>query len=130
MAEHVCMGAMLECTFGVTPCPLVATSAPTVLTSEMPAATIMDFVPEENIATFGMCSSMANPEVASATAAALGVLTPMPCVPATIAPWAPGSPTVLVGEFPALSADDLLVCMWGGEISITDPGQVTEIVAG
>ncbi|MDR1268431.1 MAG: DUF4280 domain-containing protein, partial [Planctomycetaceae bacterium] len=60
-------------------------------------ATILDNKPIVNLATFGVCSSLANPMVAVATAAALGVLTPMPCIPATVAPWAPGSPTVLIG---------------------------------
>jgi hypothetical protein len=130
MGEQVCMGAMLTCTMGVAPCSLIATSAPTVSTSEMPAATIMDFAPMENIPTFGMCMSPANPEVASATAAALGVLTPMPCIPATVAPWTPGSPTVTLGGFPALTSDDMLMCMWAGMISISFPGQVTQDVAG
>lgn len=73
----------------------------------------------------GMCSSMANPTVASATAAAQGVLTPMPCVPNTTAPWAPGSPTVIYGNFPALNNSSKLMYMWGGVISVTSPGQVT-----
>lgn len=130
MACQVCTGAMMMCTFGVAPAVLNATSAPTVTTSDMPAATIMDFAPMDNIPTFGMCMSIANPQVAAATAAALGVLTPQPCIPATAAPWAPGSPTVTVGGFPALVEDDMLMCMWAGEISITFPGQVIEDVAG
>ena len=128
MGVQVCTGAMLMCTFGVAPATLIATSAPTVTTSEMPAATIMDFAPIVNIPTFGMCMSIANPEVASATAAALGVLTPMPCIPATVAPWVPGSPTVLKGGIPTLDINSKLMCMWAGLIQITYPGQVTQMV--
>jgi hypothetical protein len=130
MGQQVVMGAMLMCTFGAAPASLVATSAPTVTAGGNPAATIMDFAPMENIATFGMCMSIANPQVAAATAAALGVLTPQPCIPATAAPWTPGSPTVTLCGFPALVSDDMCMCMWAGEISISFPGQVTVSVAG
>jgi hypothetical protein len=68
---------------------------------------------------------MANPAVAAATAAALGVLTPMPCVPVTTAPWAPGSPTVLIGNMPALNDQSKLMCNWGGVIQINSAGQTT-----
>lgn len=91
-------------------------------------ANIMDNKSFVNILPFGMCSSMANPTVAAATAAALGVLTPMPCIPVTIAPWMPGSPTILVGGMPALTAQSKLMCNWGGVIQIVFPGQVTTIV--
>jgi len=94
----------------------------------MPAATIMDFAPITNIPTFGMCMSIANPEVASATAAALGVLTPMPCVPATAAPWVPGAPTVLISNFPALDNTSKCMCSYAGVISITMPGQMTTMI--
>jgi hypothetical protein len=66
---------------------------------------------------------MANPEVAAATTTALGVLTPMPCIPATVTPWAPGSPTVTIANMPALNNSCTLNCMWGGVITIEDPGQ-------
>lgn len=49
-----------------------------------------------------LCQSLANPTVATATAAALGVLTPMPCMPVIPTPWLPGSSTVLIHNFPAL----------------------------
>ena len=91
----------------------------------MPLATIMDNVPMKNIMPFGMCSSMANPTVASATAAALGVLTPMPCIPVIPAPWAPGSPTALIGNFPMLHNNCKLMCAYGGVIQITNPGAMT-----
>lgn len=89
------------------------------------AASIMDFAPMVNILPFGMCTSLANPTVAAATTAALGVLTPMPCIPVTVAPWAPGSPTVLLGTFPALNNSSKCMCTWAGVISILNPGQFT-----
>jgi hypothetical protein len=61
--------------------------------------------------------------VIAATAAALGVLTPMPCIPATTAPWTPGNPTVLIGNMPALNNGSKCLCTWAGIISILVPGQ-------
>jgi len=89
----------------------------------------MDHIPMLNIMPFGMCSSMANPEVAAATAAALGVLTPMPCIPMTSAPWIPGVPTVLIKNNPALNNSCKAMCNWGGVIQILSPGQ-TKVMDG
>jgi hypothetical protein len=124
MGNLVCGGAMLQCSFGVAPSSLMVLPANRVLTS-MPIANIMDNKPMVNILPFGMCNSMANPQVAAATAAAFGVLTPMPCVPVTAAPWAPGSPTVLVANMPALNNTSKCMCNWGGVIQITNPGEMT-----
>ena len=99
-----------------------------VITSNMPAANIMDRKPLVNILPFGVCSSMANPVVIAATAAKLGVMTPMPCVPATPAPWLPGSPTVLLGSMPSLQNSSKLMCMWAGVIQVVVPGQFTEMI--
>jgi hypothetical protein len=93
--------------------------------AQMPAATIMDNIPMLNIMPFAMCQSLANPTVAAATAAALGVLTPMPCIPVTPAPWAPGSPTVMIGNKPSLNNSSKLMCTWGGVIEITNAGQTS-----
>jgi hypothetical protein len=101
-----------------------------VMAMSMPVATITDFAPMVNIPTFGMCSSLANPEVASATAAALGVLTPMPCVPVTTSPWAPGSAVVTISGVPALSQESTCQCTWGGTITITFAGQVMVSMSG
>lgn len=122
MATLACMGATTQCSFGVAPSSLIVLPANRVLQT-MPIANIMDNKPFVNIAPFGMCTSMANPTVAAATAAALGVLTPMPCVPATAAPWVPGTPTVLVGNMPALDMNSKCICSFGGVISIVAPGQ-------
>ena len=74
-----------------------------VMTNNVPAANIMDNKPLINILPFGVCSSLANPATAAATAAAMGAFTPMPCVPNTPALWAAGSPTVMLGNMPALN---------------------------
>jgi len=125
MPFQVCMGAMMQCTLGMAPSSLVVLPTNKVITNEMPDANIMDHIPMTNIMPFGMCMSLANPEVASATAAALGVLTPMPCIPNTVAPWVPGAPTVLLGNMPTLDNVSQLMCMWGGVITFTDPGEET-----
>jgi hypothetical protein len=128
MAQLVVMGAMLMCSFGAAPCSLIVLPAKRVMAGSVPAANIMDYAPIVNIPTFGMCNTPSNPVVASATAAALGVLTPMPCVPATAAPWAPGSSTVMIGNMPALNSTSKCMCSYGGVISITMAGQFTVMV--
>jgi hypothetical protein len=125
MAMQVTMGAQMTCSFGAAPSVLVVTPENRTLCGGVPAATIMDHVPLKNIPTFGMCSSIANPTVATATTAAFGALTPMPCLPVTAAPWVPGAPTVLIGVFPALDNNCKCMCAWGGVISLVTPGQFT-----
>lgn len=110
-------GSLLTCTQGAAPAALMVV-VPTITVQGPPAANIMDFAPITNIPTFGMCMSPANPMVAAATAAALGVLTPMPCIPVTT-PWTPGAPMVLLRNFPALDAASKCMCGYGGQISIT-----------
>lgn len=122
------MGSMLKCNKGMAPSTLICTQAPTVSAVAPVAATIMDFAPMENILPFGMCMSQANPEVAAATAAAMGVLTPMPCVPVTT-PWSPGDPMVTIGPagFAALDAASKCMCAWGGEITIQTTDEVVSV---
>ena len=122
MTQQVNMGAVLRCSFGAAPSSLVVLPTPRVL-GPLPTATIMDHAPFVNILPFGVCTSIANPMVAAATAAALGVLTPMPCIPVTPAPWVPGNPKVLIGKKPALHSGCQLLCAWGGLIQIGLPGQ-------
>jgi hypothetical protein len=122
MATQVTSTAMMMCPMGTTPVPLTVLPLNTTMAGNMPAANIMDNKPMVNIMTFGPCKSLAFPATAAATSAAQGVLTPMPCVPNTVAPWTPGSPTVLIGNMPAVNNTCKLMCCWGGAISITDPG--------
>lgn len=65
MANPAVNTAVCQCTFGAAPAPLTVTSQNTVTGCNMPVATIMD-IPKPPM-TFGMCSSLANPTVASAT---------------------------------------------------------------
>lgn len=129
MAYLVAMGAVLQCSFGAAPTTLIVIPKGVPVNAPYTfAATVMDYAPIVNIPTFGMCSSIANPVVASATAAALGVLTPMPCIPATVAPWTPGAIKTKIGTFPALTDSSMCNCMWGGVIKINSPGQfVTQV---
>lgn len=128
MSQHVCNNALLMCSFGAAPSAMGVLPINRVMTSNQPAANIMDHIPIVNIRPFGVCTSLANPAVAAATSAAMGVLTPMPCVPVTPAPWAPGAPTVLVGNMPALNNTSTLNCMWAGVITVSMPGQFTEMI--
>ena len=121
MANPVVSTALCTCSFGVAPMPLTVSSQQTVMMGSLPAATIMDNV----CTTFGMCSSLANPTVASATAAAMGALTPMPCVPVVPAPWAPGCPTVMVCGKPLLNNTCKLMCAYGGVIQVTTTPAMT-----
>lgn len=125
MGLQVCMGAQLQCSFGVAPSSLVVLPKNRVTTNYMPDANIMDNIPMLNILPFGMCSSIANPTVAAATAAAFGVLTPMPCIPVIPAPWTPGNPTVLIGNMPIINNTSKCFCAYAGVISIVNPGQQT-----
>ncbi len=127
MAIQTCMGATMKCSFGMAPSTLMPTPK-TVMTSNMIAANILDNKPIINILPFGMCQSPANPTVAAATAAAMGVLTPMPCVPNTPAPWVPGAPTVMLCNAPALNNSSKLMCIWGGVIEFVNPGQTTHMI--
>ncbi len=116
--------ATLQCSFGMTPCKLIVTPEKRVMLANKPMANIMDFKPMANIPSFGMCSSLSNPTVASATSAAMGVLTPMPCIPNVVAPWAPGKLDYLIANQPALLKSCKCNCLWGGSISILTDGQL------
>lgn len=127
MGCQVCAGALMQCSFGAAPSTLAVLPTNRVLTGT-PAATIMDFAPIVNVPPFGMCSSPSNPMVIAATAAALGVLTPMPCMPVPAGPWVAGAPTVLIGNMPALNDSSKLMCAWAGVIQLSFAGQATVMI--
>lgn len=121
MPEPVLMGALLSCSFGAAPAKLAVLPANRCNVEGQPAATIMDHKPMVNVAPFGVCRSMGNPTVAAATGAAMGVLTPMPCIPATSSPWIPGAAKSRIAGQPALHSKCTCTCNWGGVIKIDHP---------
>jgi hypothetical protein len=125
----VVASAGLLCSFGMAPSTLNVLPAKRVLVEGRPAATIMDMAPMVNIPPFGMCASLSNPTVAAATTAALGVLTPMPCVPVVVGPWSPPAAQTSVGGVPALTSTATCHCAWGGVISVVFPGSVRTLDA-
>lgn len=120
-APLVTATATAMCSFGLAPSTLNVLPTSMVLVEGKPLATITDSVGMMNLPPFGVCTSMANPSVASATAAAMGVLTPMPCTPLPT-PWTPGVPLVMAGGKPVVNATCTATCSFGGAITITVPG--------
>jgi hypothetical protein len=121
----------MMCTFGLAPSALVVLPVGKfTFTDQQPDANIMDHIPMVNIMPFGMCITLSKPQVAAATAAAMGVLTPVPCIPVTTSPWVPGavSPPVMLGNQPTLDNISILMCMWGGVITFMTPGEFTVMV--
>jgi hypothetical protein len=127
MRKLVASGATLRCSKGTQPSTLTVLPANGTDDDDAPVATVMDHRPMVNIAPFGLCTATANPQVAAATSAAQGVLTPQPCVPVLAAPWSPGASAVLIDDQKALTDDSRCDCAWTGSIEITEPSAKTEV---
>lgn len=122
MANLATTGSVTQCSFGAAPGTLTA-SPTNRARAGTHVATVTDIQAYINIGPFAMCSSLANPAVASATSAASGVLTPQPCTPVVSAPWTPGAPRVTQGRVAVVGVDSTCMCAYSGLISITTPGQ-------
>ena len=127
MSKLVAHGAMLRCSQGMAPSSLSVLPRRSTAAGEKLVAVVTDFAPNVNVAPFGMCRSLANPQVAAATAAAFGALTPQPCVPVVTAPWAPGAAVAMVDEVPALTSDSTCMCAWAGTIAVSEPGSMVDV---
>lgn len=117
MAFPATLSIVCMCSFGLAPSSIAVAGQTQALAGNLPIATIMD----KPTAPFGMCTNPANPAVAAATAAALGVPTPAPCAPVFPGPWMPGAPTVLVANQPCLNNTSKLICAYGGIVQMTAP---------
>lgn len=112
------------CSMGVAPCSLKVLPTSLVNGDENLAANIGDNIPFVNISGFSMCTSPANPLVAAATAAALGVPTPAACMPTFTGPWAPGASKTKIRGMPALDKSSILSCAYSGVVTINFPGEI------
>ncbi|GAB0112608.1 DUF4280 domain-containing protein [Acidisoma sp. C75] len=116
MPAVLTIGSMITCNQSMVPVPIPLLGVPTTATTDgMPVATIAMMVPFENIETFGVCVSEANPEV---VAAKLVGSPGVPCVPIIDTPWDPPSPNILIDGIPAALASSKCLCTWLGEISV------------
>ncbi|GLY29472.1 DUF4280 domain-containing protein [Kineosporia sp. NBRC 101731] len=125
----VVSGALLQCSMGTVPTPLTVLPTARVIVESRPVARVTDNVPGLNITPFGLCRSPANPAVAIATAAALGVLTPMPCWPVPAGPWISPATRSVAGGIPFLASGGTCLCAYGGVISIQMPGSLRSQVS-
>ena len=124
MPKCLIHGGKSQCTMGdggATPRTVLPMNMATKSTSQ-PIANIMDFKPLLNNPSFGKCMSIMNPVVAAATDKNLGVLQPMPCIPMTT-PCTGGSFKAKLKFMPIVTKNSMCTCVWGGQISVQDPGQ-------
>ena len=127
MPKMVVDGAKVRCSMGSLPSLLLVSDESPLSADDKPVATVNDHVPKRNLITFGMCRSEKNPQVSSATSAALGTLTPQPCIPMTTEAWSPGSPLAVSKDVKVLTNDSTCKCQWAGTIDILDANNDVEI---
>lgn len=123
MSFCVCSGAVLQCQFGSTPAAFNVLPLSKVVIGSCPVGVLSDMTPLVNIPPFGMCSSVSNPAVISATAAAMGTPTAAPCIPAPTGSWEDVPDDVLAGGRAVVTNGSSLTCAWGGKISVKFAGQ-------
>lgn len=121
--SYVCSGAVMRCSCGTSQAKLTVLPIRTVFLTGQPIANISDHLSFVNLGAFGRCRSLGFPATASATAAAHGKLTPMPCMHNTPFPWMGGKNDYIIKGDPALLKSSTCQCVWGGTISIVNDGQ-------
>jgi len=112
MANLVCTGATLQCSFGTIPAIFAASGAQTSAGS--PVGVVTD-VTVANVPTFGNCTSLSNPAASSSS--------PPPCLPVLSSPWSPGSAQVTISGVSALDDSSQCICTWDGVVTVSAAGQ-------
>lgn len=121
--SYVCSKAKIRCSFGDKISTLTVFPERTIWLTGEPQANISDHISMRNIAPFGKCHTTSYPATGSATAAAHGKLTPMPCIPGTHFPWLNGKNDVILQGQPALLMSSCCKCIYGGTITFVKDGQ-------
>lgn len=116
-------GSILKCSFGDSSSNYIISPEKKFFINEEPMASISDVKSLVNICPFGMCSSMQNPTVASATSANNGVLKKMPCNPQIIGQWSNGVNYFLLSNEKVPCDKSKLNCAYSGVISVKEANQ-------
>lgn len=110
--SSVCNGAILSCSLGSVPSPLVVVRQSASAEAAQAIAAISDSRPLENILPFGICAAATHPLAATLAA---------PCVPQTSELWSQRTPSVRYHGQVALRQDATLACAYGGVVSVVQP---------
>ena len=116
MNKLVISGDLCSCSNGSTLCPLIVADPLRKMKLNGKSVAVATDISVYNISTFGMCNNINNPAVAAATAAAQGVLTPAPCVPAVVGSWNNTAKKTQINGVGAVREDSTLNCTYGGYI--------------
>ena len=127
MPKLVVDGATMKCGEGTSTASLAVLPTENTGAADKPAATVNDYKPMLNIKPFGMCKTQSNPQVAAATSAAQGVLTPQPCIPVVTSAWSPGATGTRINGVKALTKDSTCKCQWTGTIEVSDAASEVEV---
>ena len=127
---QVTEGALMVCSFGTAPMPLIVTSNQTVTLGGRRAATIFDCAPAANIPPFACCLSPANPLFVGGVASAAlgGAPAAPPCTPIPTGTWMQPSLISTVSGGPALLQTAQWVCGYAGVVQLAQSGQIASDV--
>lgn len=113
MKDVICEGSLLKCQWGLIPSPIKCLPFTMTKAAKKKIATIIDFAPNINIKSFGMCRS---PITTIYTP--LGPVYP-PCMPSVVSPWQSGNTKVKVNGKQILTPGSKCLCIKGmGKIEI------------
>jgi hypothetical protein len=111
--SYVVAGAKIFCNFACNRKKIRLPKSHGVYIKEKALLNVMDYKPNKNILSFGVCTSPKNPNPNS----------PNSCTPKIKLKWVNGKEDMLVENQPALLNTCTTKCAYGGKITIVDDGQ-------
>ncbi|MFF2484379.1 DUF4280 domain-containing protein [Paenibacillus sp. NPDC058071] len=124
-SAYVVRGAKMQCSFGSNHRRINLPQSHGAYVNDKPMMNETDQVPEENIAYFGVCSSVSNSntEVLYLIGQNGVPVNGKRCCPAFLGNWVNTKADALVDGKPALTTKSQLICMHEGIITFVDDGQ-------